>query len=105
MDNDGGAAGATGRGEDVIKSCASYFIVERMRAGRSPQEACEDALEMIRRRYEKVNRAFMPGEKFIALNRDGDYGCASSYEGRGAPRMSVRDEAGLEIYEGVRFGG
>jgi len=80
-------------------------IVERMRAGRSPQEACEDGLDMIRRRYEKVNQAFMPGEKFIALSRDGDYGCAWSYEGRGAPRMSVRDEAGLEIYEGVRFGG
>lgn len=105
VDNDVGAAGATGRGEDVIKSCASFFIVGRMRAGRSPQEACEDGLEMIRRRYQKVNPAYMPGEKFIALNRDGDYGCAWSYEGRGAPRMSVRDEAGLEIYEGVRFGG
>jgi len=105
VDNDVGAAGATGRGEDVIKSCASFFIVGRMRAGRSPQEACEDGLEMIRRRYQKVNPAYMPGERFVALNRDGEYGCAWSYEGRGAPRMSVRDEAGLEIYEGARFGG
>ena len=39
VDNDVGAAGATGRGEDVIKSCASYYIVMRMRDGRSPQEA------------------------------------------------------------------
>ncbi len=105
VDNDVGAAGATGRGEDVIKSCASYFIVERMRTGRSPQEACEDALDMIQRKYAKVNPAFMPGEKFVALNKAGEYGCAWSYGGRGVPTMSVRDEAGLEIYEGVGFGG
>jgi N4-(beta-N-acetylglucosaminyl)-L-asparaginase len=103
VDNDVGAAGATGRGEDVIKSCASYFMVERMRAGRTPQEACEDALEMIRRRYEKVNPSFMPGEKFVALNRDGDYGCAWSYSGRGVPRMTVRDSGGLTVYEGTEF--
>ena len=38
VDNDVGAAGATGRGEDVIKSCASYYIVMRMRDGRSPRK-------------------------------------------------------------------
>ncbi len=103
VDNDVGAAGATGRGEDVIKSCASYFMVERMRAGRSPQEACEDALEMIRRRYAKVNPAFMPGEKFVALNREGEFGAAWSYEGRDAPRMTVRDGSGASIYTGTVF--
>ncbi|MFO7587774.1 MAG: N(4)-(beta-N-acetylglucosaminyl)-L-asparaginase [Gemmatimonadota bacterium] len=105
VDNEVGAAGATGRGEDVIKSCASFYIVERMRAGRSPQQACEDALEMIRRRYARVNPAFMPGEKFVALNRDGEYGAAWSYEGRGLPRMTIRDGAGVSSYEGTRFGG
>jgi N4-(beta-N-acetylglucosaminyl)-L-asparaginase len=103
VDNEVGAAGATGRGEDVIKSCASYYIVERMRAGRSPQEACEDALEMIRRKYARVNPAFMPGEKFVALNRAGEYGAAWSYEGRGVPEMTVRDAAGGSIYEGTGF--
>ncbi|MGD0340507.1 MAG: N(4)-(beta-N-acetylglucosaminyl)-L-asparaginase, partial [Bacteroidales bacterium] len=47
VDNEVGAAGATGRGEDVIKSCASYYIVLRMKDGRTPQQACEDALQMI----------------------------------------------------------
>jgi len=47
VDNDVGAAGATGRGEDVIKSCASFHIVMRMRDGRSPQEACEDRVELL----------------------------------------------------------
>ncbi|MEJ2481939.1 MAG: N(4)-(beta-N-acetylglucosaminyl)-L-asparaginase [Gemmatimonadota bacterium] len=105
VDNDVGAAGATGRGEDVIKSCASYFMVERMRAGRTPQQACEDALEMIRRRYANVNPDFMPGEKFVALGRNGDYGCAWSYDGRGLPRLTARDSGGLVVYEGVQFGG
>lgn len=105
VDNEVGAAGATGRGEDVLKSCASYYIVERMRAGRSPQEACEDALEMIRRKYARVNPAFMPGEKFVAVNRDGEYGAAWSYDGRGVPEMTIRDGSGISTYEGTRFGG
>ena len=104
VDNDVGAAGATGRGEDVIKSCASYFMVERMRAGRSPQEACEDALAMIRRRYERIGSSYMPGEKFVALNREGDYGCAWSYGGRGLPELTARDGSGLTVHEGVQFG-
>ena len=98
----GGTAGATGRGEDVIKSCASYYIVMRMAAGRSPQEACEDALEMIRDKYRKVNPDYMPGEKFVAMNLAGEVGAAWSYEG-GQPRMSVRTASGLDIYSGTNF--
>jgi len=44
VDNEVGAAGAVGRGEDVIKTCSSFYIVLRMAQGRSPQEACLDAL-------------------------------------------------------------
>jgi predicted chitinase len=47
----------------------------------------------------------MPGEKFVALNREGDYGCAWSYGGRGLPQLTARDSAGLTVYEGVQFGG
>lgn len=98
--NDVGAAGATGRGEDVIKSCATYYIVMRMREGRSPQEACEDALDLIVDNYRSVNPDFVPQEKFVAINKDGDYGCA--WMGiEGLPRMSVRDPSGLSIFEGT----
>jgi len=100
VDNEVGAAGATGRGEDVIKSCASYFIVMQMRAGRSPQQACEDALQMILDKYKKVNAEFIPGEKFVALNKAGEYGCASM-PGRDAPDMAVVTSNGLEIYRGT----
>jgi N4-(beta-N-acetylglucosaminyl)-L-asparaginase len=100
VDNEVGAAGATGRGEDVIKSCASYFMVLRMREGRTPQQACEDALQMITGRYKKVNPDFFPREKFVAINKYGEVGCASM-NGSSNPQMSVRTEKGYNRYEGV----
>jgi len=103
VDNSVGAAGATGRGEDVIKSCASYFIVMRMREGRTPQQACEDAIDMIVDRYRAIGNDFVPGEKFVAINKAGEYGCSSMPSGRNA-RMTVRHGGGLEIYEGSTRG-
>ncbi len=100
VDNAVGAAGATGRGEDVIKSCASFFIVMRMRDGRSPQEACEDAIEMIVEKYRNVHSDFVPSEKFVAINKDGEYGCAMMATSE-TPWMSVHTPAGLERFEGT----
>jgi len=100
VDNEVGAAGATGRGEDVIKSCATYYIVLRMKDGRSPQQACEDALQMIIDKYKKVNPEFFPGEKFVAINKAGELGCATM-RGRGNPQMSVMNKNGYSRYEGT----
>jgi N4-(beta-N-acetylglucosaminyl)-L-asparaginase len=100
VDNEVGAAGATGRGEDVIKSCASYYMVLKMKEGRTPQQACEDALHMIIDRYRKVNPRFFPGEKFVAINKAGELGCATM-KGKGNPQMSVRTEKGFSRYEGT----
>jgi N4-(beta-N-acetylglucosaminyl)-L-asparaginase len=100
VDNEVGAAGATGRGEDVIKSCASYYIVLKMKEGLTPQQACEDALHMIVDRYRKVNPDFYPGEKFVAINRYGELGCATMIGNRN-PQMSVRTEKGYNLFEGV----
>lgn len=99
VDNDVGAAGATGRGEDVIKSCASFYIVMRMRDGRTPQQACEDACELIVRNYRNVNPDFVPGEKFVALSKDGDVGCVRLGTNR-VGNMTVRDGTGSRTYEG-----
>ena len=99
VDNSVGAAGATGRGEDVIKSCASYYIVMRMRDGRSPQEACQDAIEMIMDRYRAVGIDYVPGEKFVAINKAGEYGCAQMGTSN-PPKMAVRHPEALEIYTG-----
>jgi len=99
VDNSVGAAGATGRGEDVIKSCASYYIVMRMREGRSPQQACNDALHMIADRYRAVGLDYLPGEKFVAISKGGEYGCATT-TGTRPPRMTVRGQTGISAYEG-----
>ncbi len=104
VDNSVGAAGATGRGEDVIKSCASYFIVMRMREGRTPQQACEDAIDMIVGRYRAIGNDFVPGEKFVAINKAGEYGCSSMPSGRSGARMTVRHPGGQEIHEGSSRG-
>lgn len=100
VDNEVGAAGATGRGEDVIKSCASFYIVMRMKDGRSPQQACEDALKMIASRYKNINPSFFPGEKFVAINKYGEIGCASM-KGTINPQMSFVTEKGFTKYEGT----
>ncbi len=104
VDNSVGAAGATGRGEDVIKSCASYYIVMRMKEGRSPQDACTDAMQMIADRYAAVGIDYMPGEKFIAINKDGEYGCVQTSTNR-PPRMTVRSPSGSTVHEGAIYTG
>jgi len=101
VDNDIGAAGATGRGEDVIKSCASFYVVLRMGQGRSPQEACEDACDLIVHKYRNVNPNFIPREKFVAINKDGEYGAAAMGINRSRPQMTVRSGEGLQIHEGT----
>ncbi len=101
VDNDVGAAAVTGRGEDVIKSCSSYFIVGRMAADRTPQQACEDAVAMIRHKYRNVNPDFIPSEKFVAINKAGDYGCAWMPFRNARPRMTVANADGIHIYEGA----
>ncbi len=100
VDNQVGAAGATGRGEDVIKACSSFYMVMRMREGLSPQEACDDALNRIIENYTAVGLDYMPGEKFVAMNKQGDVGCASM-RGTRPPRMTVANETGISIFTGA----
>ncbi len=97
VDNEVGAAGAVGRGEDVIKTCSTFYIVLRMAQGRSPQQACLDALEMIVARYRNVNPDYFPGEHFVAVNRAGETGCAAMH---GRARMAVATGAGVNLTEG-----
>jgi len=94
VDNEVGAAGATGRGEDIIKSCGSFYVVMRMKEGRTPQQACEDAMKMIADKYRSIGSAFLPREKFVAINKKGEMGCAS-LRGSIPPQMSVMNRSGF----------
>jgi N4-(beta-N-acetylglucosaminyl)-L-asparaginase len=72
VDNEVGAATATGMGESIIKICGSFLAVELMRQGRSPEEACEEVV----RRLIKKNSADINDIQaaFIAVNKEGEYG-------------------------------
>jgi len=74
VDNDIGAAGATGHGAESIKVCASFLAVEKMREGMSPQEACRHVCQ---RAIDRHNGKPMFGLKIVALNKVGEYGCCS----------------------------
>jgi len=73
VDNEVGAAAATGVGEECIKICGSFLIVELMRQGRNPQDACWEALRRV-----KVKSGSHPNFQlaFIALNYAGEIGAA-----------------------------
>ena len=76
VDNEVGAAGATGRGEELLRTCGSFLLVEKMRAGKSPQQACEEVIERIfyvNGGAKNVNF----NVKMVAFNKDGDAGLAS----------------------------
>lgn len=75
IDNDVGAAGATGLGENVMRYCATAMIVELMRQGMHPKDACE---EMIHRIAGKDPLGYELSISFIALDKQGRYGAASS---------------------------
>ena len=75
MDNEVGAAGATGLGENVMSHCASMAIVERMRAGLSPQEACEEVLHRI---AASDPLGYDLSICFIAIDTQGRVGAAAS---------------------------
>ncbi|MFH1927422.1 MAG: N(4)-(beta-N-acetylglucosaminyl)-L-asparaginase [Chloroflexota bacterium] len=74
VDNDIGAAGATGQGEESIKVCASFLAVEKMRGGMSPQEACNYVCQRVVDRHDGKPLFNL---KIIALSKNGDYGCCS----------------------------
>lgn len=79
VDSDIGGAAATGLGEDIMKGCLSYEIVRRMVEGRTPQEACDEAvypfIEKLKRRYGKAGEFSL-----IALDRAGNWGVATNVE-------------------------
>lgn len=74
VENEIGAAGATGHGAESIKICASFLAVDKMREGMTPQEACAYVCRRAAGRH-KGKPLF--NLKIVALNKRGDYGCCS----------------------------
>jgi N4-(beta-N-acetylglucosaminyl)-L-asparaginase len=78
VDNEVGAAGATGRGEECIKINGAHTIVELMRRGASPTDACLEALKRIANNYNGDMKKLRQIEmQFYAVNKRGEYGAAA----------------------------
>lgn len=77
-DDEAGAAGATGYGEDIWRFMLSYQAVENMRKGMNAKEACEDAIRrMVQRKQETKEKCNV----VIGVTRLGDWGAAASKDG------------------------
>ncbi len=78
VDNEVGAATATGLGEAVLKTLGTFLIVEFMRQGKSPQKACELAIERVVQKV-PIYRDIQIG--FIAVNTAGQMGAFAIHKG------------------------
>lgn len=97
-DNTVGAAGSTGRGEANIKTCGAFLIVEFMRQGMSPDDACMKTIDRViamteRRLLDDRGRPLFDLQ-FYALAKDGRFGSAAAYEGA---RFAVADSQGARL--------
>lgn len=79
VDNEVGAATSTGVGEEVIRNAGSFLVVELMRHGRTPQQACREAVLRIVRRNPKTAKDIQVG--FLAINRRGEVGAWALQKG------------------------
>ncbi len=112
VDPDVGGAGSTGRGEENIRVAGAHTIVENMRHGMPPKEACLDALKRISRNYgDDKTRLAQFDINFYALRKDGAYAGATlwsaprSKSGQKPKRFAVNDggasrhETCVHLYE------
>ena len=79
VDNEVGAVTSTGQGEDVIRICGSHTVVEYMRQGLTPEQACKKAVErVIKIKGEKAKDIQVA---FLALNKKGEVGAYAIHKG------------------------
>ncbi len=79
VDNEVGAATASGMGEEMIRNAASFLVVELMRQGLSPADACREAIERVVRKRPEASRTLQVC--FLALNRAGEVGAYALHRG------------------------
>ncbi len=102
-DNDVGAAGSTGRGEANLINCSSVMIVEYMRQGKSPEQACLDACKRIvdhntMRRLKNDDGRPNFNVNFYAINKKGEYGGAGIFSGG---KFALHDGTAARLLDGA----
>lgn len=79
IDNEIGGATSTGVGEEVIRNVGSFLVVELMRQGLSPEDACKEAVMRIIRKKPNIAKNIQVG--FLALDKKGNYGAYAIQQG------------------------
>ncbi|MBP6557933.1 MAG: N(4)-(beta-N-acetylglucosaminyl)-L-asparaginase [Flavobacterium sp.] len=101
VDNEIGAATATGHGEEVIRIAGCHLVVELMRQGKSPQAACEEAVSRIVKLTNNRNKNLKDIQVgFIALDKQGNYG---AYCIQGGFNYAVNDNSGNKLVDADYF--
>ena len=93
IDNNVGGAVATGLGEEIIKIVGSFLVVELMRNGKTPKEACEEALLRIYRK----NKSPKFQIAFLALDKYGNSGSSCLQEGFSYYRYKNNNNKNLKV--------
>lgn len=89
VDDEVGAATATGLGEAVIRICGSFLIVELMRQGWTPQEACEEAVRRMIKKHPDISD-IQAG--FLAINKEGKHGAYAVQPGFNYARHTAEEK-------------
>ena len=101
VDNEVGAATATGHGEEVIRIAGSHLVVELMRQGRTPETACKEAVERVVKLMKIRNKNLKDIQVgFIALNKSGEYGAYCLQSGF---NYAVHDSTGNRLLDSDSF--
>jgi N4-(beta-N-acetylglucosaminyl)-L-asparaginase len=79
VDNEVGGATSTGVGEEVIRNVGSFLVVEMMRQGYSPEDACKEAVKRIIKKKPETAKNIQVG--FLAINKKGEYGAYAIQSG------------------------
>lgn len=98
VDNEAGAASASGVGEEVIRVVGAHLVVEALRNGLSPEEACKKAVERIVSINPDKSKSIQVG--FIALSKTGHYGGYSIQPGF---TYSVRNQSIDQTYKAKSY--
>jgi N4-(beta-N-acetylglucosaminyl)-L-asparaginase len=108
VDNEVGAAGSTGKGEENIKISGGHTIIEMMRRGKTPTEACMEAMTRVAHNYKNDKKKLATFHiYFYAINKDGVHGSSclwrNGYEKNKRAAYAVHDGTESRLVECTPF--
>jgi N4-(beta-N-acetylglucosaminyl)-L-asparaginase len=98
IDNEIGAATSTGVGEEVIRIVGCHLVVELMRQGNSPEQACKLAVQRIIEKNPEKAKTIQVG--FLALNKNGEHGAYCLQKGF---TFAVRDSERSQLFDSKSY--